>query len=50
VCQGILAKIQVELGPEQVASARLLPVADPAENGKVQAEPDTVGKAAAKTR
>jgi recombination protein RecA len=50
VCQGILAKIQVELGPEQVASARLLPVADPAENGKMQAEPDTVGKAAAKTR
>jgi recombination protein RecA len=50
VCQGILAKIQAELGPEQVASARLLPTVDPEQNGKVQAEPDTVGKAAAKTR
>jgi recombination protein RecA len=50
VCQGILAKIQIELGPEQVASARLLPAADPEQNGKVEAEPDTVGKAAAKTR
>ena len=51
VCQGILQKIQLELGPEQVASARLLPAADLAEtNGKVQAEPDTIGKAAAKTK
>src|SRR5213596_138760 len=30
VCQAILARIQTELGPEQVASARLLPVADAA--------------------
>ena len=38
VCQGILARIQTELGPEQVASARLLPVADTAEqNGQVKA-------------
>ncbi len=50
VCEGIVAKIQVELGPEQVASARLLPAPDPEQNGKVQAEPDAVGKAAAKTR
>jgi len=35
VCQGILARIQVEIGPEQVASARLLPSAAAAEqNGK----------------
>jgi len=27
-----------------------LPTVDPEQNGKVQAEPDTVGKAAAKTR
>src|SRR5213078_5279095 len=41
VCEGIVAKIQVELGPEQVASARLLPSAAGAEqNGKVEAEPD----------
>jgi recombination protein RecA len=30
VCQQILARIQVEVGPEQVVSARLLPVADEA--------------------
>ncbi|MFL5944204.1 MAG: DNA recombination/repair protein RecA, partial [Gaiellaceae bacterium] len=49
VCQGILQKIQLELGPEQVASARLLPAADlAATNGKAQAEPDPVEKAAAK--
>ena len=47
VCQGILARIQAELGPEQVASARLLPVAATAEqNGKVKADP--VEKAASK--
>jgi recombination protein RecA len=35
VCQAILARIQIELGPEQVASARLLPAADTAaQNGK----------------
>jgi recombination protein RecA len=40
VCQAILARIQIELGPEQVASARLLPAAETAEqNGKVKAEP-----------
>ena len=51
VCQGILAKIQVELGPEQVASARLLPAADTAAtNGKAPAEADPVEKAAAKTK
>src|SRR5438132_8879188 len=39
VCQAILARIQLELGPEQVVSARLLPVAEIAEqNGKAKAE------------
>jgi len=40
VCQGILARIQADLGPEQVASARLLPVAvDGAEqNGQVKGD------------
>jgi recombination protein RecA len=46
VCQGILARIQAEIGPEQVASARLLPVAEAPQNGKVKAEP--VEKAASK--
>jgi len=51
VCHGILAKIQLELGPEQVASARLLPAAEGGDqNGRVEAEPDTVGKAAAKIK
>ena len=51
VCEGIVAKIQVELGPEQVASARLLPIAEGAEqNGKVDAKPEAVEKAAAKSR
>src|SRR5437867_9258394 len=37
VCQAILARIQAELGPEQVASARLVPVPETAEqNGKVK--------------
>jgi recombination protein RecA len=40
VCEGILRRIQTELGPEQVASARLLPTAEGAkQNGKVKAEP-----------
>src|SRR5262249_9507674 len=35
VCQAILARIQVEIGPEQVASARLLPsAANVEQNGK----------------
>src|SRR5213596_1740340 len=39
VCQGILAKIQIELGPEQVASARLLPVPETGEqNGQVKGD------------
>jgi len=49
VCQAILARIQTELGPEQVVSARLLPVAEvetAEQNGKVKPEP--VEKAAAK--
>ena len=48
VCQSILARIQTELGPEQVASARLLPVAaeGPGQNGKVAEQP--VEKAASK--
>ena len=51
VCQGILAKIQVELGPEQVASARLLPAAGTGDrNGKVEAEPEAVEKAASKSK
>jgi recombination protein RecA len=49
VCQGILAKIQLELGPEQVASARLLPAVEGGEqNGKVEADREAVEKAAAK--
>jgi recombination protein RecA len=50
VCQGILARIQAEAGPEQVVSARLLPAAEvvePAHNGKVKEEP--VEKAASKS-
>ncbi|MDX6399746.1 MAG: hypothetical protein QOF27_352, partial [Gaiellaceae bacterium] len=37
VCQGILTGIQVAIGPEQVVSARLLPVDpdSPEQNGKV---------------
>ena len=51
VCQGILAKIQLELGPEQVASARLLPAADGGkQNGKVETGPEAVEKAASKTK
>src|SRR5438094_5761672 len=40
VCQAILAKIQTDAGPDQVASARLLPVAvDAAEqNGQVKGD------------
>jgi recombination protein RecA len=40
VCQAILAGIQAEVGPEQVVSARLLPVAvDAAEqNGQVKGD------------
>src|SRR2546427_2621258 len=40
VCQSILARIQTERGPEQVASARLLPVAagGPEQNGKVKGD------------
>ena len=39
VCQAILAKIQLDLGAEQVASARLLPTAEPAStNGAAKAE------------
>jgi recombination protein RecA len=40
VCQGILAGIQAEIGPEQVVSARLLPMAvDAAEqNGQVKGD------------
>jgi recombination protein RecA len=51
VCESILARIQTELGPEQVASARLLPTAEAAEpkqNGKVKEE--VVEKAAAKAK
>src|SRR5207245_1282855 len=45
VCQGILTRIQADLGPDQIASARLLPVVETADqNGK--AEP--VEKAASK--
>jgi recombination protein RecA len=40
VCQAILARIQADLGPDQIASARLLPVAlDAAEqNGQVKGD------------
>ena len=49
VCQSILARIQTELGLEQVASARLLPVADAAaQNGKVEGDPKAVQKAASR--
>jgi len=49
VCQAILARIQADVGPEQVASARLLPAAGagaPDQNGKIGAE--AVEKAASK--
>jgi recombination protein RecA len=52
VCEGILAHIQVEIGSEQIASARLLPIVELAanqqdtKNGKVSKEP--VEKAASK--
>jgi recombination protein RecA len=36
VCQQILARIQAELGPEQVVSARLLPEATPEEAAKAR--------------
>jgi recombination protein RecA len=47
VCQAILAKIQSELGPDQIASARLLPSAEAAadQNGKT---PDTKERQTAK--
>ena len=50
VCEGILSRIQAELGPEQVASARLLPRAAGAEkNGQVDKEAkEAVQKAASK--
>jgi recombination protein RecA len=40
VCQGILARIQADLGPDQIASARLLPIGvDAAEqNGQVKGD------------
>jgi hypothetical protein len=47
VCESILARIQTELGLEQVASARLLPVAD-TQNGKVVDDAKAVEKAASK--
>src|SRR5881396_3566995 len=50
VAEKIVQRVQVDLGPESVASARLLPAGSAEQNGKVQAEPDAVGKAAAKTR
>jgi recombination protein RecA len=39
VCQAILTKIQVEIGPDQIASARLLPTVETAgeQNGRVGA-------------
>jgi recombination protein RecA len=39
VCQAILTKIQVEIGPDQIASARLLPTVETAgeQNGTVGA-------------
>src|SRR5918992_968384 len=45
VCQRILGALQAQLGPEQVASARLLPTADGAAspNGKPGAEVKTPG-------
>ncbi|TML11486.1 MAG: DNA recombination/repair protein RecA, partial [Actinobacteria bacterium] len=50
VCEGILARIQTELGPEQVASARLLPVSASAEqNGEVKGDAkEAIQKAASK--
>ncbi len=38
VTQGILQQIQLDVGPEQIVSARLLPVEEPAENGKASKE------------
>jgi recombination protein RecA len=51
VCQGILTRIQADLGPDQIASARLLPVAvDAAEqNGQVKGDAKaTIEKAASR--
>jgi len=50
VCEGILARIQTELGPEQVASARLLPAAASGEqNGEVKGDAkEAIQKAASK--
>src|SRR5712691_10008 len=50
VCQGILARIQADLGPEQVASARLLPIAvDAEQNGQVKGDQKArIEKAASK--
>ncbi|TML23700.1 MAG: recombinase RecA [Actinobacteria bacterium] len=50
VCQAMLAKIQLELGPEQVASARLLPSAEAAaataeQNGQPAAKEEEAAKA-----
>src|SRR5438309_5648233 len=49
VCQAILAKIQADVGPEQVASARLLPSAPAAAetNGKAPAAEDEAAAAKA---
>jgi len=49
VCQAILARIQTELGPEQIVSARLLPAAESAAetNGKVLAAEKAEEKASA---
>jgi recombination protein RecA len=38
VTQGILGAIQTQIGPEQVASARLLPTATPEDAAKARAE------------
>ena len=38
VTQGILAAVQIQIGPDQVASARLLPTATPEDAAKARAE------------
>src|SRR5881409_2792992 len=50
VCEAIVAKVQTELGPEQVASARLLPAGASAEqNGEVKGDAkEAIQKAASK--
>jgi recombination protein RecA len=41
VCEAILARIQSTADPDQIVSARLLPIAEPASAGAVAAEAES---------